>query len=126
VSISAFAKVGTTTPVIATIFKDYVDVVRALPIKYIYLQANKNISANLKFSAVGDVGPAPTAAHIQFASIDTADTADTTKLKLTAAFAASPTVTQLSPTSFTHPFSWATGYHAIRYNTPSGIRRALL
>jgi len=67
-SVSAFAKVGSTTPLSVPIFVNYVDVLRSDPVKYIYLQSNQQIRVSQNYSAVP--APAPTAAEIQMASID--------------------------------------------------------
>lgn len=59
-SVSAFVKVGTTTPIVTPIFKDYVDIARTLPIKYIYLQAAKTIVVTLNFTTAPPTAQAGT------------------------------------------------------------------
>lgn len=61
-TISAFIKVGTTTPIVTPIFKDYVDIARNMPTKYIYLQSAKTIVVRLNFTAAPPT--AQTAAHV--------------------------------------------------------------
>jgi len=85
-TVSATIRAGTTTPTEVTLFKDYIDVARFRPAKYIYLQSKQNVTITQSFETVP--GTVPTPLHVLINPIDKTDKSNMKLVVPTTAFSA--------------------------------------